>query len=169
MNDSTQNPYDNFSTRPLWQKAALIAGAWPFLVLWRWLWQSHAGLPACVLVGCGDLSVMYLFWTEMSGRRKWLYAVSDIGALMNAMATIANGGHMPVSGEMGRHAANSLWIPASPSTHLYFLCDIHRGVSFGDFLIGATLLALLANWIAEITGALSSESKYSRRMTFGIG
>lgn len=169
MNEKPVCPYDTFSSRPLWQKVALVAGAWPLLIAWRCLWQYHPGLPACLFFWMCDLTIIWILWTEMSGRRKWLYFVADVGAVMNALATIANAGHMPVSGSNHHLAEHSVWIPATPSTNLYFLCDIHGGASFGDLLIFTGILALITNWICEQCGWIDRESRYNRRMTFGIG
>ena len=67
-----------------------------------------------------------------------------IGASCNAIATIANGGKMPVLGKYGSPV--SVWRAARPGDHLLILCDRFDGWSVGDILIGASLLLGITLW-----------------------
>lgn len=115
------------------------------IVVWtlRGLWQAWPGLLACSLFWVVALPINALNVYRLRSR---LYAVASFGALLNAVATVANGGFMPaLIGEQ-----KSLWIPISAETNLVFLTDIiptglgHASV--GDAFIIGGLLVMLARW-----------------------
>lgn len=68
-----------------------------------------------------------------------------VGAACNAVATIANGGRMPVLGKHGSPV--SVWRAARPGDHVLILCDRFSGFSLGDVLIGAGLVLLIGFWL----------------------
>lgn len=70
------------------------------------------------------------FWIAAMG----LFGISVllVGACMNAVVTLANGGYMPV-GQPDVHSA--LWVTSTEAHRLRFLGDNYWGFSLGDFAI----------------------------------
>lgn len=87
-----------------------------------------------------SLAVAILFWgvflVSIIGVRN-LYLLPGIGC--NAVATLANGGAMPVFG-VEAESLTGIHIPGGSDTQLAFLCDIFWGASIGDFLILCALV-----------------------------
>lgn len=90
--------------------------------------------------------IPWLYWNALwivrNGvwKYRWCRIGVSIGGILNAAAILANGGFMPVTGEM---KTREVWIQATPNTHLFYLCDIHGGASVGDFIIlGSAFVAL---------------------------
>ena len=164
-------------TWPAWKTIIMIATSLPFLIVARVYWQYHPGIWPCVLFWCIALADEPLRWSEMRSRRRLLYGLCCIGALGNAAATIANGGHMPVlrafmSADRVKlaEAGQSLWIPLTDTSRLQWLCDIYPGgCSLGDMFIFAGLLGLLLNWTAEKLGAIVSEPEVPGKRLPGLG
>lgn len=77
------------------------------------------------------------------------------GALMNAVATLANGGLMPVRAGF---SLDSVWVPMTEAHRVKWLCDIYplgkfASLSLGDFLIFGSVAAYLLLFGAVWVGA----------------
>ena len=149
-----------------WKAWLLILTAWPIVLAARVYWQYNPGLWPCLLFWALSLADDPLRWSEMRSRRRRIYGIAFIGALGNAIATISNGGYMPV---MGLDKVHSLWIPLTDASRLAWLCDVHSGSSKGDMLIGFALLGLLLNWLCEKAGLLVVEPKFDGKRLPGMG
>ena len=123
------------------------------------------------------IRILWQFWanTSMSGVF-WILAFADepfrwrrrtflgkafslpmyIGAAMNALVTLSNGGKMPV---VGRDEPFSFWVPAVESHRFLMLADRYGGFSLGDFFLfgGFALLLILAvaTPLAEMAAGLA--------------
>jgi hypothetical protein len=62
------------------------------------------------------------------------------GILCNALATLTNGGKMPVYGQ--ENVTGYAWVKGTQDSHLQFLCDQFYSYSIGDFLIFAGLASI---------------------------
>jgi hypothetical protein len=132
-----------------------------FLFALRLLWHSYVGLVMCLLFWsyskCGDP----LFMRGLSLRRRALHAIGFVGGSLNAIATIANRGHMPVLGKTVKDLGEgSVWIPLTAQTHFAALCDAYRFgagmISIGDMFILVCLCGFLLNWTLEKVGAFEA-------------
>lgn len=132
--------------RPLWKSVILVLTSFPFLLAARIAWQVDPGIWWCLLFWTMALADEPIRWAEMRRRRRVLYGLATLGAIGNAVATIANGGYMPV---LGKSEATSVWVPLTEASRMQWLCDIYGGASLGDFFIAAALLGLFVNWSCE--------------------
>lgn len=151
---------------PLWKKVALFLTSLPFVILARWFWQTHAGIWPCLLFWVIALADEPIRWPEIHGRRRLLYGLALLGSAGNALATVANGGFMPVAGKTD---FTSVWAPLTDAARLRWLCDIYWGSSLGDMFILAGMLGLLANWLLEKTGAICPEATVPGKRLPGLG
>ena len=126
------------------KKWVLILTSIPFLLAARMYWQYYPGILPCLVFWCIALSDEPLRWSEMRQRRRVLYGLSVVGALGNAVATITNGGYMPVLHSYLSQerlilaaAGESVWVPLTETSRMQWLCDIYvGGSSIGDWAIG---------------------------------
>lgn len=108
----------------------------------RIIWQMWPGMFTC------SLFWVVVFWSmnySYGRTHDWTVLVSALGALMNAIVTIANKGYMPVLSKLGNPL--SVWVPADSTHRFLFLCDRFAGFSIGDFFIFAGLGLALMRWI----------------------
>jgi len=119
------------------------------ILLARIIWQIYPNLLCCI--GFWAL----VLWLDRPKSRRAL--LSFAGAACNAVATIANGGKMPVLGKYGSPV--SVWRAARPGDHVLILCDRFAGFSIGDILIGAWLILEIVLWLWKFrtTRVFSSE------------
>lgn len=157
-----------FDELPSWKQTVLVLTSLPFLIAARVLWQNYPGIWPCLLFWIIALADEPLRWGELGGRRKFCYVLAVVGAISNALATLANGGHMPVSGDH-KFTPGSLWIPMTESSRLPFLCDIFAGFSIGDFFIIGSLLLLLLNWSLEKSRVIQVEKFADGKRLPGMG
>jgi len=69
------------------------------------------------------------------------------GAGSNAVATISNGGFMPVA---GREAAHGIWIPLTDASQYPYLADVLvAGTSIGDILLLGGLCFMLLFFVVR--------------------
>jgi hypothetical protein len=73
------------------------------------------------------------------------------GVALNAIATITNGGKMPVLGKHGSPV--SVWRAARPGDHLLILCDRFGGFSIGDVLIALWYVLAIGSWLWKLGAA----------------
>lgn len=144
----------------------LVLTSLPFLIAARWYWQTHVSLWPCILFWVIALADDPLRWMDMGSRRKKFYGMAFVGAFSNAIATIANGGTMPV---LGKIDVTSVWVPLTEATSVPYLCDIFWGASIGDFFILGGLLCLFGNWILEKNDLLSPELVAENKRMPGLG
>lgn len=122
---------------------------WQVLVLYsRVVWQIYPNLWVCV-----GFWTHFLWAFRPRKRSPETTRPRDIlafaGAVSNAIATIANGGKMPV---LGKWAGSpwSVWRPARPADHVLILCDRFAGWSIGDMLIGVALILGIGLWLRKL-------------------
>lgn len=168
---------DRWESYPQWKQWTLIATSWPILITARVLWQYNPGIWCCLLFWVIALADDPLRWSEMRGRRRTLYGFAFLGGIGNAVATIANGGYMPVlRGFMDADRiamaakGESLWVPMTDSSRVQWLCDVlPGGSSIGDWCIGFALVGLLLNWLAEKAHLLTPEPEVDGKRLPGMG
>lgn len=157
------------------KKPFIVKVAWPMLFMLigvRGLWQADPGnMFLCSFFWVIALSDDPFWWWLMGPRRRLCYGLSFIGALGNAIATLSNGGYMPV---LGKEEATSIWVPLTESSNVVWLCDIYGGWSLGDFFILAGILGLILNYILSKTKIISEEPIFGggndkRLPGFGVG
>lgn len=118
-----------------------------WLVL-RVAWQMAPSVAICGIFWVATIAFMVVQIREevlrpWSRRFAW---VTVVGAVLNAVVTIANGGYMPV---LGQDVSLSVWTTATDSHVLLFLADQYAGFSVGDFFIFAGILGRLGYWCAR--------------------
>jgi hypothetical protein len=156
---------------------------------WRTLWDrwgrwSMSGLLALALrIAWGfnpGLMACFVFWffelhprcvTSHSGRYRIAFGLSYLGAWCNGLATLANGGRMPVLDYTG--TGTGIHVAMTEASRLPLLCDIlpmgFATGSIGDvFIIGGLLVALLM-WIAQKVGLVAMPTSQAKRVRFGVG
>lgn len=148
----------------------LLLTSLPFLIAARWYWQTHVGIWPCVLFWIIALADDPLRIREMGGRRKLFYGMAFLGGIGNAIATLSNGGTMPVSGDH-KFSPDSVWVPMTESSHCQWLCDIYSGCSIGDFFIFGAIICLIVNWALEKWDVIDKEAfaKGKRLPAMGVG
>ena len=157
---------------PRWQRVLLIATSLPFLIAARAVWQSWPGVELCALFWLISLADEPLRWRFIGSKRRICYGLAFLGALCNAVATLANGGYMPV---LNMKEPSSVWVPMTEASRVAWLCDIYPigfvTGSLGDLFIVAALLGLLLVWAAEKVNIASHEviTDGKRAPGFGIG
>jgi hypothetical protein len=105
----------------------------------RIIWQIFPNLWCCV----GFWAVV--LWLNRPKKKSPYTFPVFVGAACNAVATIANGGKMPVLGEYGSPV--SVWRAARPGDHVLILCDRFGGFSIGDVLIGGAFIFAIGLWL----------------------
>jgi hypothetical protein len=105
----------------------------------RIIWQIYPNLWCCI----GFWAVV--LWLNRPSKRRAQTFLLFIGAGCNAIATIANGGKMPVLGKYGSPV--SVWRAARPGDHVLILCDRFGGFSMGDVLIAASFILGIGLWL----------------------
>ncbi len=98
----------------------------------RILWQIYPGLLFCCLFWI--VSMMFdavRFRACKSHLESFGASTCMLGALSNAVVTIANNGFMPVPNV----ETFSLWVKSTSEHKLMFLADIYAGFSLGDFIL----------------------------------
>jgi hypothetical protein len=108
----------------------------------RIIWQIYPNLWWCIVFWA------VVLWLNRPKKRNLQTFLVFVGASFNALATIANGGKMPVLGKYGSPV--SAWRAARPSDHLLILCDRIGGFSIGDLLIGASFILGLGLWLWKV-------------------
>lgn len=155
---------------PTWAKVLLCATSFSVLIAARIAWQMWPGIGLCVLFWAISLADEPLRWRFIGPRRRVCYGLAFLGGLGNMVATIANGGFMPV---LGKEVPSSLWVPLVETSSVAWLCDIYSiGVgtaSLGDLLIGGALLGLLLVWAVEKLGIINREIVAEGKRIPGIG
>lgn len=151
---------------PTFKTTLLVITSLPFIILARCYWQWNPGIWPCVLFWFIALADDPLRWYDMGPRRRVFYGGCFLGGLGNAVATISNGGFMPV---LSKTDTTSLWVPLTAQSRVPWLCDIYAGASIGDFFIIAGLVAMLANWIGEKCELLPSETVAKGKRLPGLG
>jgi hypothetical protein len=150
-----------------WQQAVLVLTTWPFVLGLRALWQYYPEVWACALFWAFSLADEPLRWRFLGVRRRLCYSMATMGAIGNAVATLANGGVMPVA---GLKEQRSLWVPLTSDHRFQWLCDVHPGgFSLGDYFILSALALLLIIWLAERASLLDEESIAYGRKVPGVG
>jgi hypothetical protein len=109
------------------------------IILARIIWQIYPNLWCSI----GFWTVV--LWSNRPAKKSPDTFLVFVGAACNAVATIANGGRMPVLGKYGSPV--SVWRAARPGDHALILCDRFRGFSIGDVLIGAALILVIGSWL----------------------
>lgn len=109
------------------------------IILARIIWQIYPNVLCCI----GFWAVV--LWLNRPRKQSQQTFLVFVGSAFNAVATIANGGKMPVIGKYGSPV--SVWRAARPSDHLLILCDRFAGFSIGDMLIGAWLILAIGSWL----------------------
>lgn len=118
------------------------------IILARIIWQISPNLWCCI-----GFWVVVLWLNKPAKNSPYTFLVF-VGAACNAVATIANGGKMPV---LGRHGSLvSVWRAARPGDHLLILCDRFGGFSIGDVLIGGGLTLAIGMWLWKSTVSRAS-------------
>ena len=104
------------------------------LVAAYFYWSHSPNSWSCILFWAIGLTFYYSIWLRIPRKRwlLWLGKLQLIGGFGNAVATVANGGFMPV---LGRTEVQSVWIPLTETSRMVWLCDIHHGFSLGDILL----------------------------------
>jgi hypothetical protein len=132
----------NNAIEPIGQLLLVISGFIRFL----W-WQESPGLfPCLVFWVCLVCSWILLLIDSEHGSQFIRRSLGLVGLLMNAAATISNGGFMPVVGEThGR----SLWVPATNEHSFLFFADYTEmyGASLGDLYLTAGIIAGSVYWL----------------------
>lgn len=113
--------------------------------IWPNLWTCAlfwAMASVCIFSG-GDPRRQPVTIDESQATRAIVFgALIVLGATMNAAVTLANGGFMPVTGEVSRA---SVWVTSAEAHRLRWLGDNYFGFSAGDLVIlGGLVPSLLA-------------------------
>ncbi len=125
------------------------------IILARIVWQMYPNLWCCI----GFWTVV--LWLNRPAKKSPYTFLLFFGSACNALATIANGGRMPVLGRSGSPV--SVWRAARPGDHVLILCDRFGGFSIGDVLIGGSLILAIGLWIWNLrTKPVSLEGKQGR-------
>lgn len=122
------------------------------IILARIIWQIYPNLWCCI----GFWAVV--LWLNRPKKKSLHTLLVFVGAACNAVATIENGGKMPVLGKYGSPV--SVWRAARPGDHALILCDRFGGFSIGDVLIGAAFILGIVLWLWKLrTGRVFSGEK----------
>ena len=105
------------------------------IIAGRIIWQMYPNLWCCIGFWC------LVLWLNRPERKSLQTIPVFVGALCNAVATIANGGKMPVLGKYGSPV--SVWRAARLGDHVLILCDRFAGFSIGDVLIGIAFIFVI--------------------------
>jgi hypothetical protein len=125
------------------------------IILARIIWQMYPNLWCCI----GFWTVV--LWSNRPAKKSPDTFLVFVGSACNAVATIANGGRMPVLGKYGSPV--SVWRAARPGDHLLILCDRFGGFSIGDMLIGAWFILAVGLWLWKLRrGRVFSDEKQHR-------
>ena len=124
----------------------------------RIIWQIYPNLWCC----CGFWAVV--LWLNRPRKGNSQTFLVFVGAACNAVATIANGGKMPVLGKYGSPV--SVWRAARPGDHVLILCDRFGGFSIGDVLIGASFVLGIGVWLWKLRTGLVLGKKQDHK---GVG
>jgi hypothetical protein len=111
----------------------------------RIIWQIYPNLWCCITFWA------VVLWLNRPRKKNSLTLIVFLGAAFNAVATIANGGKMPVLGKHGSPV--SVWRAAGPGDHFLILCDRFGGFSIGDMLIGAWFILMIGLWLWKLLAA----------------
>ena len=118
----------------------------------RIIWQMYPNLWCCM----GFWAVV--LWLNRPKKKSPYTFLVFAGAACNAVATVVNGGKMPVLGAYGSPV--SVWRAARPGDHVLILCDRFSGFSIGDILIGAAFVLAIGLWLRRLrTGRAFSGGK----------
>ena len=105
----------------------------------RIIWQMYPNLLCCIAFWA------VVLWLNRPMKKSPKSLLVFLGAACNAVATIANGGRMPVLGKYGSPV--SVWRAARPGDHFLILCDRFGGFSIGDVLIGVWFVLAIGLWL----------------------
>jgi hypothetical protein len=123
----------------------------------RIIWQMYPNLWCCA----GFWAVV--LWLNRPRKKSPQTLLVFIGAACNAVATIINGGKMPVLGKYGSPV--SVWRAARSGDHLLILCDRMGGFSIGDVLIAGAFVLGIGLWLWKLrTGRVFSREKRDREV-----
>ena len=112
------------------------------IIVARIIWQMYPNLLCCI-----GFWVVVL-WLNRPKKESPQTFLAFVGAACNAVATITNGGKMPVLGKFGSPV--SVWREARPGDHLLILCDRFGGFSIGDLLIGGWFVIAIGLWLWQL-------------------
>lgn len=120
--------------------------AWPTLVMSVAFW--------------GALFLVIAAWSNFLRKRaipRHCIAIATIGASLNALVVLINGGYMPVHGKPAEFQ-EGIWRSAEQGGHLLFLGDrmSWAGASPGDFFLAAGIMVGLTIAITRGARAISS-------------
>jgi len=104
----------------------------------RIIWHIYPNLLCCI----GFWAVV--LWLNRPRKKSPMTFFVFLGAACNAVATITNGGKMPVLGKYGSPV--SVWRAARTGDHVLILCDRFGGFSIGDVLIGGGFILGIGLW-----------------------
>lgn len=111
----------------------------------RLLWHADPGVFRCLLfwAAAAAFQVVCLIRTSRVG-----CGIGLAGILANAIATMSNGGFMPVLGETTRE---SVWVPLTAAHRLPWLCDVFWGWSVGDLLLITGMVVAIVSGVLSIS------------------
>ncbi len=105
----------------------MLLGLFPL----RFAWEAWPGLAICI--------VFYIFSISAILLCRYFWALP--GVVCNGLATLSNGGTMPVYGyNIQDHGVH---VQGTADMNLQFLCDIFWGNSLGDILLTIGLIWVL--------------------------
>ena len=124
----------------------------------RVLWYALPSLAMSVAFW-GALFLVIAGWSSFLRKRaipRHCIAIAAIGASLNALVVLINGGYMPVHGKPAEFH-EGIWRSAEQGGHLLFLGDRMSwgGASPGDFFLAAGILVGLTIAITRASRALS--------------
>lgn len=115
----------------------------------RFVWESYPVLWACLLFW-GPVSVLHVANICGNPRYRVGFTLMAVGALCNAVVTIANGGTMPVPGPPMR-GVGSIWVEMGDESRLIWLADFLPGrMSIGDWILTAGIIAILVTALLRV-------------------
>ena len=109
----------------------------------RMWWVSQPGLGWCLTTWSCALVATICRIVVTDGVARLSNGLLLCGISLNAAATIANGGYMPVSLDQAIQMPVSVWVPLEARHRLQALCDVHWGASIGDMVLCAGVLLMV--------------------------
>ena len=137
------------------------------LMCMRVLWYALPTM-AMSIAFWGALFLVIAGWSSFLRKRaipRHCIAIAAIGAGLNALVVLINGGYMPVHGKPGEFQ-EGIWRSAEQGGHLLFLGDRMSwgGASPGDFFLVAGILVGLTIAVTRAGRALSQ--RFGRQTAF---
>ncbi len=112
-------------------------------------WTSPYALPACFLIAVATIPCLF------TARRYWPVL---IGAALNFIVIVANGGYMPVV-RLEQGPIQTPWVLAQPTHVFLWLADRPElgYASVGDLVILAGLFGVLVRWLNGLKGDVKND------------